>query len=215
MTISLIDYNMGNIKSIYNALRVVTDDVKLVSKGHELEAPDAVIVPGVGAFSDGMENLRRRGFIEPLTEFIIKENVPYLGICLGLQFLADWSKERGTHRGLGWISGGVTKIKPKDEESRVPHMGWNCINITKEQDTVLFQDFESTGTFYFVHSYHLNPQTIDREQITSMTRHGTKITASIRSGNLFGVQFHPEKSQAAGLKLLENFVEYANRGGDL
>jgi glutamine amidotransferase len=215
MTVALVDYNMGNMRSIRNALRVITQDVRTISEGDELGSPDAVVVPGVGSFADGMENLRQRGFIEPLTELVVNQEIPYLGICLGLQFLADHSTEGGVHDGLGWLSGEVTRIQPESDEFRVPHMGWNNTDITPETDTVLFHEFDSSGTFYFVHSYHLSPETTDQSQITSTSWHGTDVTASVRQNNIFGVQFHPEKSQAAGLKIIESFVSHANEGDDL
>jgi glutamine amidotransferase len=215
MIVALVDYGMGNMKSIRNALRVVTKDVRIVTEGCELELPDAVVVPGVGSFADGMENLRQRGFIEPLTELVLKEEIPYLGICLGLQFLAERSTEGGVQEGMGWISGKVTRIEPDTEKFRVPHMGWNNVSLSPEIDSILFDGFDTDGTFYFVHSYHLDPETIDQSRITSTSWHGTDVTASIRKNNIFGVQFHPEKSQATGLKLLENFTSYVNGGDDL
>jgi glutamine amidotransferase len=214
-TVALIDYDMGNMRSIRNALRVMTKDVTTVSDGGELGSPNAVVVPGVGSFADGMANLRQRGFIEPLTELVVDEKTPYLGICLGLQFVADHSTERGVHDGLGWINGEVTRLQPESEEFRVPHMGWNNVEIRSNEDEVLYKEFESSGTFYFVHSYHLSPETTDNSHITSTSWHGTDVTASIRQDNIFGVQFHPEKSQATGIKVIENFVDYVNGGDSL
>jgi len=215
VTVALIDYNMGNIRSIQNGFEIFTEDVRIVSDGSELGSPSAVVVPGVGSFGDGIENLRQQGFIEPLRELVVDKKTPYLGICLGLQFLADYSTERGVYDGLGWISGEVTRIKPQNDEYRVPHMGWNSVRFEDNTNTVLFREFDMNDTFYFVHSYHLDPETIKDSQITSTSWHGTEVTASIRQNNIFGVQFHPEKSQGAGLKVIENFVEYANRGDDL
>lgn len=211
-TVAVVDYNMGNIQSIKNALSVVTDNVEVVSEGPDLGAPDAVVVPGVGAFGDGMENLDDRGFREPLTELVVEGTTPYLGICLGMQFLAETSEEHGTHPGLGWVAGEVSRIEPDSGEFRVPHMGWNDVEVPEDADSVLFRGFESAGTFYFVHSYHLDPRSLDRSITTGRSWHGTEVTAAIRRDNVFGVQFHPEKSQGAGLKVLENFARYARRG---
>jgi glutamine amidotransferase len=194
---------------------VVTQDVRTVSEGEELGSPDAVVVPGVGSFADGIENLRQRGFVKPLTELVVAGDTPYLGICLGLQFLADHSTEHGVHDGLGWISGEVTRVAPETDEFRVPHMGWNDTHVITATDSVLFDGFDNDGTFYFVHSYHLDPKTTDKSIITSTSWHGIDLTASIRQSNIFGVQFHPEKSQAAGLKLIENFISHANGDDDL
>jgi len=215
MTVALVDYNMGNIRSIRNALRVVTQDVRTISEGDQIGSPDAVVVPGVGSFANGMENLRKKEFVEPLTELVVDEETPYLGICLGLQFLADHSTEQGVHDGLGWMPGEVTRIEPETDKFRVPHMGWNSARIDPETDSVLFDEFGTSGTFYFVHSYHLNPKTTEKSQVTSTSWHGTDVTASVRRNNIFGVQFHPEKSQGTGLKVIENFVSHAKRGDDL
>jgi glutamine amidotransferase len=213
VSIAIVDYNMGNIQSIRNALHVVADDIRIVSDGSELGSPQAIVLPGVGSFADGMENLRKQGFIEPLTEMVKKEEVPYLGICLGLQFLAENSTENGLRGGLGWIPGKVVRVSPQSESVRVPHMGWNSVDTSAREDSILFHGFNSEGTFYFVHSYHLNPETTTDSIVTATTWHGEEITAAIRKDNIFGVQFHPEKSQGAGLRVLENFVNYAN-GGD-
>jgi glutamine amidotransferase len=215
VTVSLVDYNMGNIQSIYNALRVVTEDIEIVSRGSEIESPDAIVVPGVGSFAEGMQNLRQQGFIDPLNRFVIEEGTPYLGICLGLQFLADRSTEGGIHEGLGWIPGEINRIDTETDEYRVPHMGWNEVDIGTETDSELFRNFEPTEVFYFLHSYHMDPETVDDRYTTSTAWHGTDITASVRSDNIFGVQFHPEKSQGTGLKVIENFIYYVKRGDDL
>jgi glutamine amidotransferase len=210
--VAIVDYNMGNIQSISNALSVVTDDVEVVSEGGEVGDPDAVVVPGVGAFADGMNNFEARGFSEPLTELVVDGETPLLGICLGMQFLAERSEEHGTHPGLGWVAAEVERIEPAEDGYRVPHMGWNDVEVPADADSVLFRDFESAGTFYFVHSYHLDPRTLDGSLTTGRSWHGTEVTAAIRQDNIFGVQFHPEKSQGAGLKILENFTRYAGRG---
>ena len=204
---------MGNIGSIRNALNVVADDVKVVSRGDELGFPDAVVVPGVGSFAEGIKKLREHCFIKPLTELVVDQGVPYLGICLGLQFLADCGKEGGDHEGFGWIPGTITQIKPR-EKFDVPHIGWNSVNVESRKNTVLFNGFNDGGVFYFVHSYHLNPVTTDNSIITAQSWHGTDVTAAIAVDNIFGVQFHPEKSQDSGIKLLDNFVTFAEGGND-
>lgn len=211
VTVTVVEYEMGNIGSIRNALNVVAADVEIVAHGDELESPDAVVVPGVGSFAEGMENLRDRCFIDPLSELVVDQATPYLGICLGLQFLADCSEEKGKHKGFGWIPGTVTRLEPEDDFS-VPHMGWNSTKLESMEEAVLFRGLDGSGTFYFVHSYHLDPATTDNSIITARSWHGTDVTAAIKMDNIFGVQFHPEKSQGAGLKLLENFVAFANRG---
>lgn len=211
MTIAVIDYNMGNIRSIRNALNVVADDVRIVSHGDELSSPDAVVVPGVGSFANGMKNLQEREFIEPLQSLVTKEETPYLGICLGLQFLVERSEERGSHDGFGWIPGEVRRIEPGEDGFSVPHMGWNATVVSSDK-SVLFRGFDGKGTFYYVHSYHLDPAKTDASFVTARSWHGTQVTAAIRAENVFGVQFHPEKSQGAGLRVLENFVKFVDRG---
>jgi len=209
--IVIVDYGMGNIQSIYNAFEVVGEKACIVNDPSELSDAKAIILPGVGAFSDGIKNLQKLGFIDPLEEEVLRKGKPYLGICLGMQFLARESHEHGLHKGFGWIPGAVKKIEPSDPGFKVPHMGWNNVKVLKKDD-VLFAGLGENPVFYFVHSYHLEPEEAFGGRVTSTSWHGTTITASVRKDNIFGVQFHPEKSQGAGLKLLENFVALVNRG---
>lgn len=210
VTVTVVEYNMGNIGSVENALNVVAKNVEVVSHGDKLGTPDAIVVPGVGSFAEGIDKLRERCFIDPLADLVVDKGTPYLGICLGLQFLVDGSEEGGYHEGFGWIPGTVTQVKPEEQGFNVPHMGWNSTKIESEDDTMIFREFKASGTFYYVHSYHLDPATTDGSVVVARTWHGTDVTAAVRMNNIFGVQFHPEKSQGAGLKLLENFVAFAN-----
>jgi glutamine amidotransferase len=212
---AIIDYGMGNIQSIRNGLDVVGQPADVVSEPSELDDPTGIIVPGVGAFPDGMRNLQSQGFVEPLERLVVEEDVPYLGLCLGMQFLAERSHENGGYDGLGWISGDVTRIDSGDSSVRIPHMGWNEVRFTDHNRSVLFREFDGTGTFYFVHSYHLSADTRDEAVVTAAATHGTEITAAVRKDNIFGVQFHPEKSQGSGLAVIQNFVTYANGGEEL
>jgi len=209
-SIALVDYNMGNIQSIKNAFSVFTKNVKVVSKGSEIGTPDAIVVPGVGSFGEGIKNLQQRNMIDPITELSFNGNIPFLGICLGMEFLAQSSTEQGNHDGLGWIPGEIRRIDTNSSTFRVPHMGWNKLDLADNLETVLFQDFDGGESVYFVHSYHLDPQTTDDNIITATTSHGCEITAAVESENIFGTQFHPEKSQGTGLKIIENFVNFAD-----
>ncbi len=202
--LAIIDYGMGNLSSLQNAFRAIGTEPTVVTTGDELGQPDGIILPGVGAFPDGMRKLESRGFVEALERTVDDGETPLLGVCLGLQLLAEQGTEHGETNGLGWLSGTVELIDP-DDGYQVPHMGWN--DLVVHDDDVLCADIENP-TVYFVHSYHFVPSQSATETVTATASHGTEITASIRTGNIFGVQFHPEKSQAVGLKLLENFVSF-------
>jgi glutamine amidotransferase len=210
LAIAVVDYGMGNLQSVLNAFEVLGHDAVLVEEASELVQASAIVVPGVGAFRDGMANIQERGFVEVLERKVLEEGTPFLGVCLGLQILAGESEEHGTHRGLGWLQGSVRRVDPADPEYSVPHMGWNEVS-TANADEVLFADIEDGVSFYFVHSYHLKPTPGSEELVTTTAWHGESITASVRKNHIFGVQFHPEKSQAAGLKLYENFVDFVGR----
>jgi len=205
--IAIIDYSAGNLQSIYNAFEALGEDVIITKDPSKLKDAKAIVLPGVGAFRDGINNLRDMGFVEALNEEIMQKKKPYLGVCLGLQFLAEKSLEHGEYEGLGWIKGAVKKIEPNDRKFKIPHMGWNDIKITK--DSALFNGLVDEPVFYFVHSYYLD---VDENEVVSSTCwHGQDITASVQKDNIFAVQFHPEKSQGAGLKVLKNFIEFVNR----
>jgi len=196
---------MGNVKSVQNALEllgesaVISDDIKIISES------DAIILPGVGSFSDGIKNLQRKNLLSLLDKEVIEKNKPYLGICLGLEFLVKQSTEGGIHSGFGWINGSVDKISPKNKTLKIPHMGWNDTII--KESTGLFKDM-SDPTFYYLHSYMLNLDNSEKNIITSTCNYGdVVIPASIQKDNIFAVQFHPEKSQSTGIKLIKNFIE--------
>ncbi len=193
---------MGNIRSVVNALEEVGANVTVADRPSALREASAIVLPGVGAFKEGMMNLQGRNFIDALHREVLEEEKPFLGICLGMQLIATEGFEHGLTRGLGWISGKVVKLTPSGSSYRVPHIGWNDIDIIKHSR--LFAGIESGSSFYFVHSYCLVPD--DREVVTSLCYHGQEIVASIEHRNIFAVQFHPEKSQEDGIRLLRNFV---------
>ena len=198
--IGVVDYGMGNIRSVLNALEHLGSEGELVG-ADAVERADKVILPGVGAFGDAMAELRQRGLVEPLRK-AADDGRPVLGICLGMQLLASTSHEHGEHEGLDLISGTVERIET-DPELRIPHVGWNDMLV--ERDSVLFEGLHEEPTFYYVHSYEVRPE--DDDVVTGSAPYGRPLTATIERDNVYGVQFHPEKSQRDGLKLLENFVK--------
>lgn len=200
--IDIIDYGMGNLQSVRNALERLGCEVQVTSNPDALGDADALILPGVGAFGEAMSNLRQRNLVEPLKHAVLGEGKPLLGICLGMQLLADSSEERGSCSGLSLIPGDVRGI-PIAEGLRLPHIGWNGVSVRKRDP--LFRDIQEGGAFYFVHSYRFE---CDSAYISGLTDYGVEITAAVQKERIFGVQFHPERSQRKGLRLLRNFVDF-------
>lgn len=203
--IAVIDYAAGNIRSVCNALGALETEFVLTSNPMDLVDADGVILPGVGAFGHCMATLRESGMVEALNEVVFEGGTPYLGICLGMQFLATVGLEHGEHEGLGWIDGTCAMIEPNDSAYRVPHIGWNDLDIV--QETPLFEAIEDELVYYFVHSYHFVPSEDSLKYVSATCQHGGVVAASVQKDNIFGVQFHPEKSQRAGLSLLSNFLK--------
>ncbi|MDP4152925.1 MAG: imidazole glycerol phosphate synthase subunit HisH [Bacillota bacterium] len=198
--IAIVDYNVGNLYSVTGALKHLGYESKVTGDKKELEKADAIILPGVGAFPDAMRELKNHGIIDFLKEQALKK--PFLGICLGMQMLFDQSEEFGITEGLHLISGNVLKI-PSAPGLKIPHMGWNSLEITK--DTPILKGFTGGEYVYFVHSYHAVLS--NKDNLTSVTDYGGKITAAVQNGYVFGTQFHPEKSGEVGLMILKNFGE--------
>lgn len=205
--ITIVDYGAGNLRSVANAIEALERQAQVVEDARGLRGSSAIILPGVGAFGDGMEGLRKRDLVEALTEEVIGKGIPFLGICLGMQLLATEGLENGRHEGLGWIPGTVRRVEPSDKRCKVPHMGWNDLDIRRPGR--LFAGFDEPPVFYFVHSYYFDPASDSKETVTATAWHGMKVPAAIERGNIFGVQFHPEKSQRVGLTVLENFLKLA------
>ncbi len=203
MKIIVIDYGMGNISSVINAISRLGYQSKISNDANEILSSDAIILPGVGAFKEAMQNLKKLNLVEPLTEFANLKKKPLLGICLGMQLLANTSEERGDTEGLSLIPGNVIKI-PTPNNIRLPHIGWN--NIILNKYCPLYKDISNEDSFYFVHSYFYQ---CSNEYVSAYVNYGTDIVASIQKGNIFGVQFHPEKSQTKGIRLLKNFLDYS------
>jgi glutamine amidotransferase len=202
--ITVIDYQTGNLGSIVNMIKKAGGEAVFSSDLEQIETAEKFILPGVGSFDIGMQKLTELGFIDVLKRRVIKDKIPILGICLGMQLLAERSEE-GVLSGLGFISGDVVKFRFNNINAnlRIPHMGWNSVNIKKESP--LFYDMYENPVFYFVHSYHVvcnNP-----EDVVSTTNYGYDFASSLQRENIFGTQFHPEKSHKYGLRLIKNFVE--------
>lgn len=200
--ITVVDYGMGNLRSVHNALKLLGEDVIITGNPSEILQAERLILPGVGAFGLAMHNLRQRGLVEALNEKVLHHGTPILAICLGMQLLAESSTEHGNHTGLGWIKGRVQKFEV--EPLRVPHVGWN--EILPQQDSPLFKGLDGNKEFYFVHSFHYVPD--DPSVVAATAHYGYEFVCAVQQGNIFGTQFHPEKSQANGLRLLENFIAW-------
>mgnify|MGYP002597068966 CR=1 FL=1 len=199
--IAIIDYDAGNLKSVEKALLYLGEECVVTRDRNELLKADKVILPGVGAFGDAMEKLNKFGLVEVIHE-IVKENKPFLGICLGLQLMFESSEESVGVEGLGLLRGTIKKI-PDCPGLKIPHMGWNSLDITP--GARLFQGVEQGAYVYFVHSYYLEAE--DEKIVAASTQYSTRIHASVESGNVFACQFHPEKSSSVGLQILKNFIE--------
>jgi imidazole glycerol-phosphate synthase subunit HisH len=202
--IAIVDYGMGNLLSVYHALAMVGGDPKVCSRPEDLGDAERIVLPGVGAFRDCIAQLRAGGFAEALEEQVRRRGKPLLGICLGLQALARRSFEGGEYQGLGWIDGDVVRIQPADPTLRVPQVGWN--DVAFRGDSRLFAGLRRPSDFYFVHSYHLRCER--PEDVEATCDYGGAVTAAVRRGNIVATQFHPEKSQDHGLRLLENFLKW-------
>ncbi len=198
--IALVDYGMGNLQSVRKALQRVGGQVRIVKKPDEMLSADQLVLPGVGAFADCMQNLKKQGLIDPIRQFI-RRGKPFLGICLGYQALFERSQEGNKTDGLGIFQGSVVRFP--DTKFKVPQIGWNQIEIQK-QACPLLREVRDGSYLYFVHSYF--PEPSDSTLVCARTEYGVRFASMIWAGNIFACQFHPEKSQAVGLKILENFV---------
>lgn len=199
--IAVIDYGASNLRSVMHALAHLNADAHVAQSPAQLADARAIILPGVGAFGAGMERLRAAGFEEPLQRRVA-EGAPLLGICLGMQFLFQVSEEMGTHTGLGLLPGRVVRF-PEGNGLKVPHMGWNQLHPARQSP--LLEGVPEGGYAYFVHSYYVAPA--DEGDVLARTDYGLRFTSVVARGHVYGVQFHPEKSQVVGLRILRNFVE--------
>jgi glutamine amidotransferase len=205
---ALIDYGSGNLASAAKALARAANgkhDIVTTADPEQVKDAERIVLPGVGAFADCMAGLKAiPGMIDILRDRVLKEGAPFLGICVGMQLLATVGREFGDHAGLGWIAGEVVKIAPADPALKIPHMGWNNLTIT--QPHALLDGIDNGAHAYFVHSFQMKPVLAD--DLLATVDYGGALTAMIGNENIAGTQFHPEKSQATGLKLLENFLNW-------
>jgi glutamine amidotransferase len=200
--LAVIDYGAGNLRSVLHALNHLgAESIRVVGAPHDLRGATKIILPGVGAFGAGMLKLREQNLVQPIRDAVYA-GVPYLGICLGMQFLFEASDEMGKHEGFGLLPGTVTRF-PDNMGLKVPHMGWN--QICAHRPSALLRNIEPDSYAYFVHSYYCVPANQDDVLLTA--DYGIPFTAAVQRDNIYGVQFHPEKSQRTGLQLLSNFLE--------
>lgn len=202
--IVIVDYGLGNLFSVQKAFEMISADVKVSGDSNDLKRADHIVLSGVGAFPDGIKNLKERGLFDALQVEVIKNKKPFFGICLGLQLIADKGLENGEFEGLKWIRGVVRKNEVENFGLKKLHVGWN--NINKVKESVLLKDVKENADFYFVHSYFLDCQ--DKNDIIATTEYGNIFPSIVEHENIFATQFHPEKSQKEGLKILKNFVNW-------
>jgi imidazole glycerol-phosphate synthase subunit HisH len=202
MTTTIIDYGMGNLRSVQKAFERIGEPAVISSKASEIATASRVVLPGVGAFRDAISALRQHDLVGAIIDHISADR-PFLGICLGLQLLMDASLEDGEHEGLGVIPGKVQRFD-LPAEYKIPHMGWNQLDCSYQPSHGLLQGFGPEPWFYFVHSYHVVPT--DRSWITATTDYGRPFVSVVAKSNVMATQFHPEKSQSCGMQLLKNFV---------
>ncbi len=206
MNVTIVDYNSGNISSVINSFKEVAKDkvnIEVTSNLNKIKFSDKVVLPGQGSFKSCVDALNKiNGLVDALSEFAITNKKPLLGICVGLQMFADIGYEETETKGLGWVSGKVSKIDNQNGKYKLPHIGWNQINIVK--DSKIFKGLENKSHMYFVHSYEFVPE--DKKVISATTDYSSKIVCSVEKENIFGTQFHPEKSDKLGLKIITNFI---------
>ena len=206
MNVTIVDYNSGNISSVINSFKEVAKDkvnIEVTSDLNKIKSSDKVVLPGQGSFKSCVDALKKiNGITDALNEFVITNKKPLLGICVGLQMFADIGYEETETKGLGWISGKVSKINNQNGKYKLPHIGWNQISIIK--DSKIFQNIENNSHMYFVHSYEFIPN--DKNVISATTEYSSNIVCSVEKENIFGTQFHPEKSDKTGLKIIDNFI---------
>ena len=206
MNVTIVDYNSGNISSVINSFKEVAKNkvnIEVTSDLNKIKSSDKLVLPGQGSFKSCVNALNKiDGLTDVLNEIVISNKKPLLGICVGLQMFADVGYEETETKGLGWISGKVSKIDNQNGKYKLPHIGWNQINIIKESK--IFQNIENNSHMYFVHSYEFIPE--DKNVISATTDYSSNIVCSIEKENIFGTQFHPEKSDKIGLNLIQNFL---------
>ena len=206
MNVTIVDYQSGNISSVINSFTEVAKgkvNIEVTSDIKKIKLSDKIVLPGQGSFKSCVDSLNSiNGLVDTLKEFAIIKNKPLLGICVGLQMFADIGYEETETKGLGWISGKVSKLDNQNGKFKLPHIGWNEINIIK--DSKIFKNIKNNSHMYFVHSYEFVPE--DKSVISATTDYSSNIVCSVEKENIFGTQFHPEKSDKTGLNLIQNFL---------
>jgi len=206
MNVTIVDYNSGNISSVINSFKEVAKEkikIEVSSNLNKIKSSDKIVLPGQGSFKSCVDALSSiGGLVDTLNEFAVINKKPLLGICVGLQMFADVGYEETETKGLGWISGKVSKIDNQNGKFKLPHIGWNELNIVK--DSRIFKDIKNKSHMYFVHSYEFIPE--DKDVISATTDYSSSIVCSVEKENIFGTQFHPEKSDKEGLKIIDNFL---------
>ena len=206
MNVTIVDYNSGNISSVINSFKEVAKEkinIEVSSNLNKIKSSDKIVLPGQGSFKSCVDALSSIvGLVDTLNEFAVINQKPLLGICVGLQMFADIGYEESETKGLGWISGRVSKIDNQNGKFKLPHIGWNELNIVK--DSKIFKDIKNKSHMYFVHSYEFIPK--DKNVISATTDYSSSIVCSVEKENIFGTQFHPEKSDKEGLKIIDNFL---------
>ena len=206
MNVTIVDYNSGNISSVVNSFSEAAKDkvsIEVTSDIKKIKSSDKIVLPGQGSFKSCVDALNSiNGLIDTLNEFVNNQKKPLLGICVGLQMFADVGYEETETKGLGWISGKVSKIDNQSGKFKLPHIGWNQINIVK--DSKIYRNIDNDSHMYFVHSYEFLPN--DKNVISATTHYSSNIVCSVEKENIFGTQFHPEKSDKIGLKIIDNFI---------
>jgi glutamine amidotransferase len=210
MKIAIVDYESGNLKSVSKAVEFASEkvgaktEVSIVNLADDLKQFDKIVLPGQGSFKQCYNSLNSiDGLIEELNNMVLNQKKNILGICVGMQLFADYGDEDGGSKGFGWIKGEVKKIKLNNPSLKLPHMGWNTIAVQKKSK--LFEGIENESHFYFVHSYSF--AVADKSDVLAITDYSNPVTAAVEKDNIFGTQFHPEKSQENGIKILENFIK--------
>lgn len=203
-TVAVLDYGMGNLHSVAGALEMVGAEPRVTRRPEDLRSAERIMLPGVGAFGECAASLRASGMLEALEEEVLHKGKPFYGICVGLQVLAREGREFGVHQGLGWLPAIVQRFDPGHGHLKVPHVGWN--EIIPKHESPLFKGLRRDLNFYFAHSYHLVP--CEASFVAAECDYGGMFTAAVLRDNIFATQFHPEKSQQNGLKLLENFLQW-------
>jgi len=200
----IVDYQMGNLRSVQKAFEVNGCNAIISNEHDVIKSAKKIVLPGVGSFQDGMKNLYNLGLVDVLNQEVLQNKKPFLGICLGMHLIASMGYENGETHGLSWIDAEVVKFffERGAKDIKVPHVGWNSAEYANHNN--LFESVNNKSDFYFVHSYHFKT---NEDIVTSTTNHGGRFISSIQKGNIYAFQFHPEKSQAVGLKIIQNFIQ--------